>query len=416
MSTRHVQSVIKLAAMLICGSLAVAPAQQVPPAPTIPVPVPKADPVKPEFEIYGAAQLDLIGDFNRVNPDWEAALRPSQIPTQPGLYGQNGHTLLSARQSRFGVHGELPTKAGLIRATFEFDLFGVGSFAGETTFRLRHAYGEWKQVLAGQTWSLFMNMDVFPNVIDYWGPNGMVLLRNPQIRWTPISGGNTIVAVAVESPNSDIDTGIFSRLAPGFSENAIPRNTIPDFTGLYRRNTSWGHFQASGVVGRIGFETKATPDNRPKGNDTRWGINLSSNIKTTGNGDRIILQAVYGRGIANYMNDGGNDLGPQLSRQGQDLRFEAVPLLGLVAYYDHFWSKRWSTSLGYARTQVNNRNLQSSDDFRNAQYASANLLYSIDSFLTGVEYLWGQREDLGGAKGHDNRVQITVKYSFAFNR
>jgi hypothetical protein len=160
--------------------------------------------------------LDIIRDFNRVDPDWEAALRPSKIPTTPGTSGGNGHSIVSVRQSRFGVHGETPTKHGVIAATFEFDLFGVGDDAGQTTFRLRHAYGQWKQFLAGQTWSLLMDMDVFPNIIDYWGPTGMVLLRNPQLRWTPIAG-ETIVAVGIESPTSDIDTGVFSRLAPDFS-------------------------------------------------------------------------------------------------------------------------------------------------------------------------------------------------------
>jgi hypothetical protein len=185
---------------------------------------------------------------------------------------------------------------------------------------------------------------------------------------------------------------------------------------LVRRKGSWGHIQISGIIGKIGFETKATPNNEPKGDDVRWGLNVSSNIKTAER-DRIILSAVYGHGIANYMNDGGNDLGPQ-AKAGPPVsaEFQALPLLGLVAYYDHFWSERWSSSFGYSRTQVNNRNLQEAGDYKSGQYASANLLYSFDSFLTGIEYLWGQRDDKGGAKGHDNRWQITVKYNFSFNR
>ena len=39
----------------------------------------------------------------------------------------------------------------------------------------------------GQTNSVFMDVDIFPNVIDYWGPTGMVFLRKPQFRWTPIA-------------------------------------------------------------------------------------------------------------------------------------------------------------------------------------------------------------------------------------
>ena len=33
------------------------------------------------LELYGFLQLDAIQDFKRVNPDWDATLRPSRIPT-----------------------------------------------------------------------------------------------------------------------------------------------------------------------------------------------------------------------------------------------------------------------------------------------------------------------------------------------
>ena len=88
------------------------------------------------LELYGAAQLDAIYDIKRVDPQWEATLRPSKIPvncppvgTDPGC-GTHGETTLSARQSTFGVKGFLPTEAGEIKTQFEFDLFGMGNDAG----------------------------------------------------------------------------------------------------------------------------------------------------------------------------------------------------------------------------------------------------------------------------------------------
>ena len=61
----------------------------------------------------------------------------------------------------------MPLRWGIFKTKFEFDMFGVGSDEGKTTIRLRHAYGELGQFLAGQTNSLFMDIDVFPNTIDY---------------------------------------------------------------------------------------------------------------------------------------------------------------------------------------------------------------------------------------------------------
>lgn len=129
----------------------------------------------PSLDIYGFAMLDSIYDFQRTDPNWDATLRPSTIPvvcegpgnTDEGCGRNSGNMIFSVRQSRFGVKGHMPTAIGQIDTIFEFELFGVGGNAGETTFRLRHAYGELGQFGAGQTWSLFMDIDVFPNTIDY---------------------------------------------------------------------------------------------------------------------------------------------------------------------------------------------------------------------------------------------------------
>ena len=159
------------------------------------------------FEVYGFAQLDYIQDFGRVNPDWEDTLRPSRIPTDDEQFGDDGQATFSVKQSRFGVKAEVPTARGPVTTKFEFDMFGVGDDAGQTTIRLRHAYGEFGQFLVGQTNSLFMDGDIFPNTVDYWGPTGMVFLRNPQIRWTPFANDERTFAVAIENPSNDIDSG-----------------------------------------------------------------------------------------------------------------------------------------------------------------------------------------------------------------
>src|SRR6516164_285407 len=122
------------------------------------------------FEIYGFAMADWIQDTKRVDPNWQDAFRPSKIAAPEGEFGTNGQASVSAKQSRLGFKGTLPTgeDTAPLDFKFEFDMFGVGADAGKTTIRLRHPYGEWGQLLAGQTHSLFMDIDVFPNVIDYW--------------------------------------------------------------------------------------------------------------------------------------------------------------------------------------------------------------------------------------------------------
>lgn len=369
------------------------------------------------FEVYGFAQLDYIQDFGRVNPDWEDTLRPSRIPTDEDQFGDDGQAMMSVKQSRFGVKGTLPTAKGDINTKFEFDMFGVGSDAGETTIRLRHAYGEFGQFLAGQTNSLFMDGDIFPNTIDYWGPSGMVFLRNPQIRWTPIKGNQTF-AVAIENPGNDIDSGQYREVAdfPG----AQGDQELPDLTAQYRMKGDWGHVQVAGILRWIGTEVLGDTDPGPDedlgvlydDDDTGWGINLTSAINVLER-DAIRVGIVYGEGIASYMNDGGMDAGPDRAPGDPGVQLEAVELTGVSAYYDHWWSDQWSSSAGYSFTKVDNTDGQTPDTFKKGQYASANLLYyPVENVMVGAELLWGEREDFDGDDGDDTRLQISFKYNF----
>ena len=184
----------------------------------------------PVVTVYGFGQADWIQDFNRVDPLWEGTLRPSRIPTQDGQFGSDGNATVSARQSRLGVDGSIPTSCGPITTKFEFDMYGVGVDEGQTTFRLRHAYGEWGNWLGGQTHSLFMDIDVFPNTIDYWGPAGMVFLRTPQIRWQPIRGTHNL-AISVEAPDTGIDVGEADRILGQFPDvNVAPVERFADMS------------------------------------------------------------------------------------------------------------------------------------------------------------------------------------------
>jgi hypothetical protein len=134
--------------------------------------------------------------------------------------------------------------------------------------------------------------------------------------------------------------------------------------------------------------------------------------------DAVRLQAVYGEGIAIYMNDGGMDLAPSATRVAgvvTDVEAEAVPLTGVVAYYDHWWSDRWSSSIGYSFTEVDNTNFQDPGAFQKIDYASGNLLYyPADNLMFGAELMWGQRENNDGASEDNVRFQFTAKYNFGF--
>jgi hypothetical protein len=365
------------------------------------------------LDIYGFAMLDMGYEAGQSDPDWFDVLRPTKLPSFEDQFGGDGHTFAGVRQSRLGFKGYIPTSKGQIKTIFEFELFGVGPDAGQTTFRLRHAWGEYGEWGAGQSWSPFMDPDVFPNSIEYWGPNGMVFFRNVQARWMPLQGDNEVY-IALERPGASGDPGVFVG-APEIA-GITARFPYPDLSGHYRANRKWGHLQVGGIVRKMKWDDSG-PSNL-SGSATGWGVNVSSNLKV--NKDVVRLQVVYGEGIANYMNDATADVG---AVTGGDVG-EALPLLGVVAFYDRTWNDKWTSSFGYSLVDIDNSNAQAADAFQRGQYVLANLLYQpFSNLMWGGELQWGERQnnddggvDLSGNEvesSDDLRIQFSVKYSFA---
>lgn len=372
------------------------------------------------LELYGFVQLDAIQDFNRVNPDWDATLRPSRIPTTKGEFGSDGQSIFSVRQSRLGVKATGTLAGKPYEAKFEFDLYGTGVDAGQTTMRVRHAYASWGPFLAGQTNTLFMDGDIFPNVVDYWGPAGMVFVRNPQLRWTFWDKGGWKAAVALEHITNDIDTGNLRLIDEELASSIRNDEKVPDLTAQVRYKGKWGHVQLAGVLRRVGYDTLGTDNNnKPKGHKTGWGVDLTGSFNVAL--ATVRLGAVYGRGIASYMNDGGMDMGPNVAVvPTEDARLvlvpsaEAVKLFGMSSYVDLNWSKQWTSSIGYSFDKVSNTSFQSATAFHKGQYASLNLLWHpADNVFTGGELLWGKRTDNDGNSGKDIRFQYTFHWDFS---
>jgi len=370
----------------------------------------------PRMQIYGFAMLDLINDFDQINPDWYDVERPTKLPSFPNEFGDNGNFWASVRQTRFGVRGWMPTGWGEVKTEFEFDLFGVGSDAGQTTIRLRQAWGSLGPVLAGQTNSLFMDGDVFPNTIEYWGPNGMVFFRNVQLRWTPVDGASRF-AIAIERPGASADAGQYAdriELA-----NIKPHFPYPDVTAQYRyTGEKWGHVQIAGIFRYMGWSDTLPDQFDLSGHAIGWGVNASSVIKV-GKSGNIRLEATYGHGIENYMNDAPVDVGAQTDPGNPitPVTGEALPVFGMVAYYDFNWSDTFSTAIGYSRLDITNSDGQTPDAFKTGQYASTNLLwYPVKNVMTGLEFLWGRRNNNSdGFAVNDFRIQFSAQYKFNFD-
>jgi hypothetical protein len=368
------------------------------------------------LDFSGFAMLDMGYQTNQNHPDWFDTLRPTKLPSFENEFGADGNFYAGVRQSRFGVRSFTPTDVGELRTIFEFELFGTGVDAGQTTFRLRHAWGELGKIGAGQTWSPFMDPDVFPNSVEYWGPNGMVFFRNVQLRFTPwqTDSGSRFV-VALERPGASADQGNYAgRIELQGVEANFP---MPDISAHYRQAGDWGHFQIAGIVRQIEW-VDVVPGPGPidlSGDEMGYGINLSSNIKL---GDHVLkLQVAYGEGIQNYMNDAPADIGIRnnFANPVQPILGEALPMIGVVAFMDMNWSEKWTSTFGFSFLDIDNSDGQAPSAFKKGQYALANLLYHpTPKVYFGPEIQWGDRENNSdGFSSDDLRIQFSARYDFS---
>ena len=416
-TTRRAGLVWLLASVVTLGMHASAYAQS---APADPDPAPgaaaakQADP-KPSFEVYGFAMLDIGHDFKQIHPNWFDTMRVTKLPKVENEFGRDHNTFAGVRQSRLGVKSATPTDVGELKTIFEFELFGVGVDEGQTTFRLRHAWGELGAFGAGQYWSPFMDPDVFPNSIEYWGPTGMVFFRNVQLRWMPVRNAVHDVAIALERPGASGDQGVYADRVE--LDGIKARFPMPDISAAYKYSKGWGYVRAATILRSIKWDDTLDDAFDLSGDATGWGINLSSNFKPGAN-DVIRFQYVFGEGIQNYMNDSPIDIGI-VNNPGNaviPIRGEPIPLQGLVLFLDHTFSPKYSTTVGYSWQENDNTEGQAPNAFRTGHYFLANLMhYPAKNVMLGGEYQWGRRENFSdGFSSDGSKIQFSFKYNFSW--
>jgi hypothetical protein len=147
-----------------------------------------------------------------------------------------------------------------------------------------------------------------------------------------------------------------------------------------------------------------------------WGVNLSANVNIAK--DVIRLQVVYGKGIENYMNDAPVDIGivNNLSNPVTPILGKALPVLGIVAFLDHTWTDKFSSTIGYSRVDIDNSDAQTANAFHTGDYALTNFLYyPVKGVMMGGEFQFGRRtNNLDGFQFNDYRIQFSFRYNFAF--
>ena len=369
------------------------------------------------LRVYGFAMVDMGYNFNQIDPRWFDALRLNRLPKYKDQFAPDGTFFFGVRQTRFGVAGYTPTKLGDLKVVYEFDMFGTGSDEGQTTMRLRYAYGELGRFLAGQATSPFMDDDGWPNTIEYWGPCGMVFYRNVQVRYAPIKTADKELFIAIERPGAGADKGTISMPELPALDSVKAQLSAPDVSAHFKKRGKWGSAQLAGIFRPLKW--KDTRVNRGgtdlSGSVTGWGLNFSA-VLNLAKSTVFRGSYVYGEGIENYMQDAPNDVGTVITgNPSKPIDGKALPVSGIVAWIDHNWSPVCWTSLGYSTVSIDNtETAKGTTSYKKGQYALLTIgTTPFTNTMAAIEFQWGQREGEDGFKADCTKIQVSFKYNFS---
>ncbi len=336
------------------------------------------------FKPGGRIKLDIIKDYDAITSEDSFDPRTIVVPSEDG-----GNSRVHARETRLflDIRGPIGAEGKELQMYVEGDFYGSGS-----VFRLRHAYGSYGGLLAGQTWTNFLDPDNFPNTIDFESPMAFPSFRQAQVRFTAKLNDKSSWSVSVEDNNSSIE----KPSVPGKAE--YPN---PDLTTRIRFGGSRGHAVASVFLGKGRYRpTEGDPDNV-----TLWGALLSGRLKTVGS-DYVYGQFTFGDGVGRYR--GGVTAVPDETGQ-----LRAVGLTAIMGGYEHYWSSRATSNVVYSVTQVEDHDYYAASFNKQLDYAAFNFIYWFlpNRAWAGIEYLYGNREVFGGDEASANRLQFAVRFN-----
>jgi hypothetical protein len=199
----------------------------------------------------------------------------------------------------------------------------------------------------------------------------------------------------------------------GAIKNVKPQYSLPDLTAEYRYGRSWGYKELAGLLRKLKWKDLDTSGIDYSGQQTGWGLNLSSGIKLLKQ-DMIHLQLVYGKGIENYIRDAPQDIAVR-NTNTNSIEGVALPIIGFVGFYDHYWNNKFTSTIGYSSVTINNSNGQAPNAFKMGGYAITNFIYTpVKDVMLELELQFLDRKNFSdGWTTTDPRIQFSFRFNFS---
>ncbi|MDL2308392.1 porin [Bacteroidales bacterium OttesenSCG-928-B11] len=346
-----------------------------------------------KFGIGGFVNVIGLFDFNGMIELSDFVT--SQIPVPMG--SEKGQFRLGAESSRFNIKVVGKPKKGTVITYIEADFHGANNL-----LLLRHAYISYFGFTIGQTWSTFMDLEAGPPTIDFEGPNTQISIRQPMIRYSHDLTEKLSFSVALE---------MNTPLVYDYNSIDIEHQRFPNLPLNFKYKDKFGHLQLAAIARPMNYydDTLSYKSITELG----YGIALSGKFNLPKK-FYIYFQGVYGKGIAQYIQDlsfSNLDLVLDPDRVG---RLKTMPTYGAYLAFQKDWLDNLYSAIIYGYTALTGPHAhEASHLFAHTHYAAVNLFWDPIPYGTiGIEYLFGRRVNQSGKSANANRVDFMFRYRF----
>lgn len=345
--------------------------------------------------IGGFVAANISSDFNGLS-DKDFVIYDIPVPTAEFKDNKFNFAL---DQSRLFLKLVGNTELGRLIAYIETDFRG-GSGG---LLHLRQAYVNFKNILIGQTWSTFMDLDGTPYTLDFEGPNSMISIRQPMVRYTLPFTSKLSLEAAAEVPSISYSS------RRSMTPQSFPQS-VPDIPARLIYSSGFGHVQLAAVL-----RTLIVPDTLVNGSNhsVGYGFAFSGSIHLPA-GFKFQYQATYGKGISHYIN-GLKNRGLDLLYNPETRSTSLVPIWGGYVNLARTWGRNgiFTSNLLYGLANADIHDPLLPDQYKKGYYFAINTVWTFIKYGTfGVEFLHGARKNISGESGDANRINALLRYNF----
>ncbi|MEP1213652.1 MAG: DcaP family trimeric outer membrane transporter [Marinobacter sp.] len=333
-----------------------------------------------DASVYGYARLNMSYDLDENVAN--SGHRGGTFPTVDDSQDVDGHFGAAASQSRIGVKA---TNSDGVMVNIEGDFMGADYKGG--ALRLRHAYGSYNGILAGQTWSNYNSFVGTTSTLDFDGVAGVAGFgsRTAQLRYTtgPLS-------FSIEDPKGG-----------GFDDS---KNGMPALTARLEDGTGNFSYSAAALVKQNEYDDPVNDTD-----DSAMGYAVFG-AASMGLSDMITI-----RGAINYT-DGAN---AYLYRSGGDDAYidangdlETISGMGgtIGASLSLGGGRTINATYGMTKLDVDDLNDPTAGETNTNAFINYQWI-PIENVMMGIEYGYYNAENQGG-DDDANRLMFAAQYNF----